>query len=199
MAKPLQAANSPALAAVPAEPAPVKRGPGRPPGAPNKKRGPGRPPAAAKAVSAAPRKARATKTQWAKWGQQLERITTTSKKLSTIAVLLGGDVLSNNILSDESLEEIAALVSALQKLDAERVEVPAIPKAPKAPLFAVGDKVKLSKKAATAYLESGIYTAADLDNLEIVAVGKKGILASSGISTANLQVFVRSGRQLEKR
>ena len=184
MAKPTAVKAATTLASVPTEP-PAKRGPGRPPGSGAKPK--------------APKKGKPT--QWAKWGHQAERIVEMNRRLGVVALASPalGTALNNTILSDESMEEIALLVTALQKLDADRVEIPAIPKAPKAPPFAVGDKVKLSKKAAASYLESGIYTAADLDNLEVIAVGKKGILSSSGISTAELQVFVRSARQLEKR
>lgn len=184
MAKPLQATKL-AIAPAPAiESAPVKRGPGRPPGA-------------AKARKGKP-------TQWAKWGQQALRFSGLLKKLEEINTLgISGHVSpggSGGIsVEPETLDDIAGVVSALQKLDADKVEVPKIPKAPRGPVFVVGEPVKMVKKFRDKYLETGIYTAANLDLLSISAVGKKGLLCQVDGVNAVLQVFVRYPKHLEKR
>lgn len=195
MAKPLQATKLAIAPAPTIESAPVKRGPGRPPGA---KSVAGNLPGAVKA----PRKGKPT--QWSKWGKQALRFAELNKKLDAMVKAAGADAgvlgdLNNNIISDEGLAEISDLVSALQKLDADRIEVPKIPKAPKGPVFVVGDPVKMVKKFRDKYLETGIYTAANLDLLSISAVGKKGLLCQVDGVSAVLQVFVRYPKHLEKR
>lgn len=181
MAKPTTALKTvPApTPAAPPEPA-VKRGPGRPPGAKAKK---------AKAGKA---------TQWAKWGKQALRFVEVNKHLGAIAALpevFPG--LGAALLSDESMEEIAVLVSTLQKMDADKVEVPVIPKPPKGPVFEVGALVHVAKKFRTRYLETGLYTAGDLDLLSVAAIGKKGLLCD--VTDGEKQVFVRYAKHLEKR
>lgn len=193
MAKPTTAlktipATVPATAT--AEPAPARRGRGRPPGAKN--------------VSA-PKAKKGKPTQWMKWGKLAARFVGALKHLEQINALgVPGHVAPTGptgtgalTVEAETFDDIAGVVTALQKLDAERVEVPKIPKAPKGPLFAVGDAVAMVKRYRDAYLESGLYAAGDLDILTVVAVGKKGLLVSAVGSTN--QMFVRYPKHLEKR
>lgn len=192
MAKPTTALKTaPVLTPVPAPTAaPVKRGPGRPPGAKN----------VAAATIGAPKARKGKPTQWSKWGKQALRFIEMNKRLGDIAPLPGVfPRLGSSLLSDESMEEIAVLVSTLQQLDADKVDVPKIPKAPKGPAFSVGDTVQVVKKFRTKYLETGLYTTGDLDLLVVVAVGKKGLLCQVDNTTGPLQVFIRYPKHLEKR
>lgn len=179
MAKPTTALKTvPASVPATTETAPVKRGRGRPPGG----------------AAKAPVAKKGKPTQWMKWGKQAARCAATLKQLEEIGKIIGSP---NLAVEPETLDDIAGIVSELQKLDANRMEVPKIPKAPKPPAFAVGDAVTLAKQYRDAYLESGLYGPGALDNLSVIAVAQKGIMCTSTGSA--LQIFVRYPKHLEKR
>lgn len=189
MAKPLQATKLAIAPAPAAESAPVKRGPGRPPGAKN----------VAAATPSAPKARKGKPTQWSKWGKQALRFIAMLNKLEEIGKIPGTSLNTIGVVESETLDDLANLASQLQKLDADKVEVPAIPKPPKAPMFVVGDEVSVVGKFRGKYVETGLYSVTDLTNLVVVAIGKKGILCEVAAADRALQVFIRYTKHLEKR
>jgi len=154
------------------------------------------------AAAKAPATRRGKPTQWRRWAEQAIRfanLVANLKRLSQVPVpaahVANLKNLSECIPRDDVEEDVAILVASLHRLDADQVPVP---KAPKAPRFISGDKVKIVKKfCLPRYL--AFATEQALQTLEVVSVAKDGHQFLCETEGGDVQIHIIAPKHLEKR